>query len=89
MKCGASIPAGKTFLIVKDESGNHVGDSCYPKCLPKNLVRRKLEEIAADERLSYPTATVFENAPLALVQCGLQNQINALKWVLKVLEGES
>ena len=47
-----------------------------------------LDETKKDERLSYPTATVFENAPLALVQCGLENQVRALKWVLKILDGE-
>jgi hypothetical protein len=49
-------------------------------------IKDELARIEKDERLSYPTATVFENAPLALAQCGLENQAKVLKWVLKILE---
>lgn len=55
----------------------------------KKEITNELSRIESDDRLSYPPATVFENAPLALAQCGLENQRRALKWVLKVLESES
>lgn len=54
------------------------------------LFRRAIEdalaEVENDERLGYPTATVVENAPLALIQCGLDSQRRALKYVLMVLD---
>lgn len=53
-----------------------------------HTIENGLLEVKSDERLSYPTATVTVNAPLALVQCGLENQVRALNWVLKVLAGE-
>lgn len=34
-----------------------------------------VKEWKSDERLSYPTATVFENAPLALIQLELETKI--------------
>lgn len=46
-------------------------------------IRAKIEELQADDRLSYPTATVIENAGLALVQLELETKIATLKWVLK------
>lgn len=49
-------------------------------------VEEALEEIESDERLGYPTATVVENAPLALIQCGLDSQRRALKYVLMALD---
>jgi hypothetical protein len=64
--------------------------------IAEELIRRELEfrktiedalaGIELDERLGYPTATVTINAPLALVQCGLENQRRALKYVLDALE---
>lgn len=51
-------------------------------------VEKLLDEVKSDERLGYPTATVIENAPLALIQCGLENQVSALGHVLKILKGE-
>lgn len=52
----------------------------------RKSVEDALAEIEDDERLGYPTATVVENAPLALIQCGLENQRRALKYVLMVLD---
>lgn len=40
--------------------------------------------IIADERLWYPTATVFENAPLALIQSALQTKMHTIEWVLGI-----
>jgi hypothetical protein len=52
----------------------------------RKAVQDALDEIENDERLGYPTATVFENAPLALIQCGLENQRRSLKYVLMALD---
>lgn len=45
-------------------------------------ILKKLKEIKDDERLSYPSANVEINAPLALIQISLEGQISILKWVL-------
>lgn len=37
-----------------------------------------VKEWKSDERLSYPTATVFENAPLALIQLELETKIKVI-----------
>ena len=47
------------------------------------IIKEKLKEIESDERLSYPIATVIENAPLALIQLDLETKRNTLKWILK------
>jgi len=49
-------------------------------------IRERLAKIKADERLHYPTATVFENAPLALIQMDLEAERDALWWVLAEAE---
>lgn len=43
-----------------------------------------LTELKADERNYYPTATVFANAPLALIQLGLSTKINLLEYLLNL-----
>lgn len=48
----------------------------------KEEIEKALKEVESDERLSYPKATVFENAPLALIQLGLETRVATLKWVL-------
>lgn len=45
-------------------------------------ITEKLEELKSDERLTYAAATVFENAPLALIQLSVEAQIHTLEWVL-------
>lgn len=45
-------------------------------------IRRRLAEIARDERMSYPSASVIENAPLALIQVQGESAVEALRWVL-------
>jgi len=47
------------------------------------VIKEKLREIEADERLSYTPANVFSNAPLALIQMELVAKRDTLKWVLK------
>ncbi len=49
----------------------------------KQIVLR-IAEIEADPRYARnrkQTATVFENAPLALMQMGWESEVKALKWV--------
>ncbi len=45
-------------------------------------IKAELKKLEADERLSYKTATIVENAPLALIQLEMETNIAALKWVL-------
>jgi len=42
----------------------------------------KLSKLKEDERLTYPIANVFANAPLALIQVGLTAQIHLLEELL-------
>lgn len=42
----------------------------------------ELEKLKQDERLTYPVATVFENAPLALIQFGMTSQIHLIEKML-------
>lgn len=42
----------------------------------------QLNELKSDERLTYKSADIFGNAPLALIQLGLENRVNTLEWVL-------
>lgn len=46
-------------------------------------IKNRLEQIKQDERLSYPSATIDTNAPLALIQLDLESQIKILEWILK------
>lgn len=48
----------------------------------KKQIINKIKELSNDERLSYPTATIIENAPLALIQLELECKIAILKWIL-------
>jgi hypothetical protein len=45
-------------------------------------IQKMIDEIKSDERLSYPPANVFSNAPLALIQMGEEAKLHALEWVL-------
>lgn len=45
-------------------------------------IQQKIDQILADERLSYKTATVFANAPLALIQHGMVTELHTLQWVM-------
>jgi len=45
-------------------------------------IQARIQEILSDERLFYPAATVFENAPLALIQYGLEVELRTLENVI-------
>lgn len=47
-------------------------------------IKARIAEILADKRLSYKTANVFTNAPLAFIQYGLQTELHTLQKVLGV-----
>ncbi len=47
-------------------------------------IQKRIDEILADERLSYKAATVFENAPLALIQLEMEIELHTLQMVLEV-----
>lgn len=44
-----------------------------------NRMKEELEELKSDERMYYATATVFSNAPLAMIQLGIGTRINILE----------
>jgi len=48
----------------------------------KEKIEKRIKEIKNDERLTYKSATVFSNAPLALIQLQLSSELNALEWAL-------
>jgi hypothetical protein len=48
----------------------------------RKAILGKIKELKNDPRMK-PVATVFENAPKALIQCNQEGMISALKWVLK------
>ena len=50
----------------------------------KEEIQKRIDEILSDERLSYKTATMFENAPLALIQYGMEVELHTLQKVLGV-----
>lgn len=50
----------------------------------KKEIKAALTAIESDKRLSYKTATIVENAPLALIQLELETQQATLKWVLEI-----
>lgn len=52
----------------------------------RKQIAERLAAYEGDERGHYPVATVFENAPLALIQVKLETGKQELKWVLKLLD---
>lgn len=49
----------------------------------KKQIEEKIKEIEADERYKASPAVLDVNAPLALIQIGMESQVRALKWVLR------
>jgi len=50
--------------------------------ISKEKILEKIDELKNDERMSYPTANIRTNAPLALIQLSMGSKISALEWVL-------
>ena len=56
----------------------------------EKFIKDEIAEIETDERYHYTSASVFINAPLALIQTEMKAKLNAYKGVLekiKELEG--
>jgi len=49
-------------------------------------IKKQIEEIKKDTRMSYPKATIQINAPLALIQLSMGVKLDTLEWVLRLLE---
>ena len=49
----------------------------------KQEIEERLKKVQSDVRLTYPAANVFSNAPLALIQTSLEQEVSVLSWVLK------
>lgn len=47
-------------------------------------ILKRIDEIVKDGRLQQPTATVFINAPLALIQMSMTAELHSLQWVLGI-----
>lgn len=45
-------------------------------------IRDKIAALEADERLHYPSASVFSNAPLALIQTDIRGELKGLYFAL-------
>lgn len=52
--------------------------------MTKIEIESRINEILSDERIAYKTANVFTNAPLALIQIGLQTELHTLQKVIGV-----
>jgi len=48
----------------------------------RDEIETMIARIEADKRNSYPPASTFENAPLALIQVELKAQVSALRWAI-------
>ena len=49
----------------------------------RDAIQAEIARINADDRLAGPPATVFNNAPLALIQVELKARRDALQWALE------
>lgn len=80
-----------------DEFGKHTIDNMIQLALDltkrekvnnpddiKTRLLNELRELKADERMYYPSATVFENAPLALIQIASEAKINLIEKTLGI-----
>jgi hypothetical protein len=52
--------------------------------MTRDAIVTRLQEIESDERIWYPAATVFNNAPLALIQVTLETEAQTLRKVLNL-----
>ena len=52
----------------------------------EKFIKDEIAEIEADERYHYASASVFINAPLALIQTEMKAKLNAYKGVLEKIK---
>lgn len=45
-------------------------------------VKKMIAKLKRDPHFKRSSATVYQNAPLALIQCNIEGKIEALKWVI-------
>ena len=50
--------------------------------MTEEQIKQRIQDILSDSRLSSKTARVFTNAPLALIQYGLEVELHTLEKVL-------
>ncbi|HEX5315340.1 MAG TPA: hypothetical protein VFX22_01720 [Candidatus Kapabacteria bacterium] len=66
------------------ELSSRGGGTLMPNPRSEAQIKARLAAINADERYHYAPATVFENAPLALIQTSLEVEAETLAWVLGI-----
>ena len=54
----------------------------------KQEVIKWVKNWQSDERLGYPTATIIENAPLAMIQLALETKISEFKHFFNITEDD-
>ncbi len=52
----------------------------------KDKIREEIEKLKNDDRIQGSPANVFSNAPLALIQMGINGQIDGLQTALRIIE---
>lgn len=52
--------------------------------MSEDEIKSRIEEILSDQRLSYKTARIQINAPLALIQLQLETELHTLQKVIGV-----
>jgi hypothetical protein len=50
--------------------------------MSKEEIQNRIDMILSDERIAYKTASVFTNAPLALIQLSLMTELHTLQKVI-------
>lgn len=91
--CAISDSHEKTIIYYKRGYLQDINsDEDAPKHIDTTTLREKILEeirkIEEDDIMQQPTAPIDVNAPLALMQCTLDGQIQALKLVLKLIDKE-
>jgi hypothetical protein len=54
----------------------------------KDLIEKMIKAITDDKRYHYKTATVFGNAPLALIQTAMEAEVQALTEVINLIKND-
>ena len=73
-----------TTVIIKDTYGIDLSDEVSDDTEVIRKIQDRINIILSDERLSYPTANVFSNSPLALIQTQLETELHSMQKLLGV-----
>lgn len=92
-----AVNKGANFIYTVSHIKNEVvwfeetNDSCFisectpiPHTIGTDDIVNLINEVLKDERFHYKTADVFSNAPLALLQYGMETKLHALQRVLGI-----